>query len=55
MKKLIFLFTIFYFSVFCYAYKVPQDVVKIKDNNKVHYELNRNSYKFVILQEKENT
>ena len=53
MRKLIFLFTIFYFSVFCYAYKVPQDVVKIKDNNKVHYELNRNTYKFVILQEKE--
>lgn len=52
MRKLIFLFTIFYFSVFCYAYKVPQDVVKIKDNNKVHYELNRNTYKFVILQEK---
>ena len=53
MRKLIFLFIIFYFSVFCYAYKVPQDVVKIKDNNKVHYELNRNTYKFVILQEKE--
>lgn len=52
MKKLIFLFSIFYFSVFCYAYKMPKDVVKIKDNNKLHYELNRNTYKFVILQEK---
>ena len=52
MKKLIFLFGIFYFSIFCYAYKVPKDVVKIKDDNKLHYELNRNTYKFVILQEK---
>lgn len=53
MKKLIFLFSIFYFSVFCYAYKVPKDVVKIKDDNKLHYELNRANYKIVILEEQE--
>lgn len=53
MKKLIFLFGIFYFSVFCYAYKVPKDVVKIKDNNKLHYELNRANYKIAILEEQE--
>lgn len=53
MRKLIFLFTIFYFSVFCYAYKVPQDVVKIKDNSKLHYELNRANYKIAILEEQE--
>ncbi|AFR69501.1 hypothetical protein B2904_orf144 [Brachyspira pilosicoli B2904] len=53
MKKLIFLFGIFYFSVFCYAYKVPKDVVKIKDDNKLHYELNRANYKIVILEEQE--
>lgn len=52
MKKIILLFSIFYFSVICYGYKIPEDVNNIKDNNKIHYELNRSTYKFVILQEK---
>ncbi|PCG20565.1 hypothetical protein [Brachyspira sp. G79] len=53
MKKIIFLFSIFYFAVICYGYKIPEGVNNIKDNNKIHYELNRDTYKFVILQEKE--
>ena len=52
MKKIIFLFSIFYFSIICYGYKIPEGVNNIKDNNKIHYELNRDTYKFVILQEK---
>ena len=52
MKKIILLFSIFLFSVICYGYKIPEGINNIKDNNKIHYELNRDTYKFVILQEK---